>query len=56
VFNRFYRLEIHSLNVGIFDLACELDEVNVQYIKTVCSCGGVGGGVELCCRPYSVGV
>ena len=24
VFNRFYRLEIHSLMVGIFDPACEL--------------------------------
>jgi hypothetical protein len=24
VFNRFYRLEIHSLIVGIFDPACEL--------------------------------
>ncbi len=31
---------------------------NVQYIQTVCGCVGVGrgGGVELCCRPYSAGV
>ncbi len=80
VFNRFYRLEIHSLMAGIFDPACELlppwtkelslctdsplpslwpppplPKLNVQYVQTVCGCGG-GGGVELCCRPYSAGV
>jgi hypothetical protein len=27
--------------------------LNVQYIQTVCGCGG---DVELCCRPYSAGV
>jgi hypothetical protein len=32
-----------------------LPKLNVQYIHTVCGCGG-GGGVELCCRPYSAGV
>jgi hypothetical protein len=26
--------------------------VQVQYIQTVCDCGGV----ELCCRPYSAGL
>ncbi len=78
MFNRFYRLEIHSLMTGIFDRDCELlppwtkelylctvaplpslwppplPKLNVQYIQTVCVCGG--GGVELCCRPYSAGV
>jgi hypothetical protein len=29
-----------------------LPKLNEQYIQTVCGCGG-GGGVELCCRPYS---
>jgi hypothetical protein len=29
-----------------------LPKLNVQYIQTVCGCGGV----ELCCRPYSAGV
>ncbi len=79
VFNRFYRLEIHSLMVGIFHSACELfppwmmelylctvaplpslwpplPKLNVQYIQTVFGCGGGGGGVELCCRPYSARV
>jgi hypothetical protein len=28
--------------------------INVLYTQTVCGCGG--GGVELCCRPYSAGV
>jgi hypothetical protein len=60
VFNRFYRLEIHSLMVGIFDPAGELlpsktKELHlctvalyVQYIQTVCGCGGGGGGVLNC--------
>ncbi len=31
---------------------------NVQYMQTVCDCGGRWGwgDVELCCRPYSAGV
>jgi hypothetical protein len=29
-----------------------LPKLNVQYIQTVCVCGG-GVGVELCCGPYS---
>jgi hypothetical protein len=30
---------------------------NVQYIQTMCGCGGGGvGGIELCCRPYSAGI
>ncbi len=29
---------------------------NVQYIQTVCDCGGGGGGVEMYCGPYSAGV
>jgi hypothetical protein len=29
-------------------------KVNIQNIQTVC--GYVGGGVELCCRPYYAGV
>ncbi len=28
---------------------------NVQYIQTMCDCGG-GGGVEMYCGPYSAGV
>ena len=28
---------------------------NVQYIQTVCDCGG-WGGVEMYCGPYSAGV
>jgi hypothetical protein len=32
-----------------------LPKLNVQFIQTVNGCGG-GGGVELCCRPYSAGV
>jgi hypothetical protein len=55
-------------HVDIFDPSCvllplyllsepPLPKVNVQYVQTVCGCGGVGvGGVELCCRPYSAGV
>jgi hypothetical protein len=32
-----------------------LPKLNVQHIQTVCGCvRGGGGGVELCCRPYSV--
>ncbi len=31
-----------------------LPKLYVQYIQIVCGCGG--GGVELCCRPYSAGV
>ncbi len=31
-----------------------LPKLIVQFIQTVCGCGGVGvGGVELCCIPYS---
>jgi hypothetical protein len=83
LFNRFYRLEIYSLMVGIFDPACELlppwtkeqylctvcpstlsltssplpplPKLNVQFIQTVCDCGG-GGIVELYCGPYSAWV
>ncbi len=30
---------------------------NVQYIQTVCDCGGEGvGSVEMYCGPYSAGV
>jgi hypothetical protein len=29
---------------------------NVQYIQTVCDCGGWWGGVEMYCGPYSAGV
>jgi hypothetical protein len=31
---------------------------NVQYIQTVCDCGGGGrwGGIEMYCGPYSAGV
>ncbi len=29
---------------------------NVQYIQTVCGCGGGWGGVEMYCGPYSAGV
>ncbi len=29
--------------------------VHVQYVNTVCGCGGVGG-VEMYCGPYSAGV
>ncbi len=74
VFNRFYRLEILSLMVGIFDPACDLlppwtkelylctvaplpslwppppsplPILNVQYLQTVCGCGG-GGWVLNC--------
>jgi hypothetical protein len=68
VFNRVYRLEIQSVMVFSTPLVncCPLyilsdlphpyplPKVNVQYIQTVCGCGG--GGVELCCRPYSAGV
>ncbi len=36
------------------DLPLPLPILNVKYIQTVCGCGG--GGVELCCRPYSAGV
>jgi hypothetical protein len=32
-----------------------LPKLNVQYIQTVCDCGG-GGGVELSFRPYSAEV
>jgi hypothetical protein len=40
VFNRFYRLDIHSLMVGIFDPACELLPLYLlSDIKTVCCCG-----------------
>jgi hypothetical protein len=69
---RLYRCRDTVSNVGIFDPSClllplyllsdlpsppPLPKVNVQYISTVCGCGGVGvGGVELCCRPYSAGV
>jgi hypothetical protein len=35
-------------HVGIFDPSCEL-------LPRVAVCGG-GGGVELCCRPYSAGI
>ncbi len=31
-----------------------LPKLNVQYIQTVCGCGG--GGWGCCCRPYSAGV
>ncbi len=29
---------------------------NVQYIQTVCDCGGWWGDVEMYCGPYSAGV
>jgi hypothetical protein len=35
MFNRFYRLEIHSLMVGIFDPACELLP---PWTKELCTC------------------
>jgi hypothetical protein len=71
VFNRVYRLEIQSdmlvfstplVNCCPYTFSLTyptpppLPKVNVQYIQTVCVCGGMGGGgadVELCCRPYS---
>jgi hypothetical protein len=69
-FNRVYRSGDTVSHVGIFDPSCELlpiyllsdlphpftpplPKVNVQYIQTV-AVGG--GGVELCCRPYSAGI
>jgi hypothetical protein len=54
--------------VCIFYPACELLPLlsdilpppplpSVQYIQTVCDCGGGGwGGVEMYCGPYSAGV
>jgi hypothetical protein len=42
VFNRFYRLDIHSLMVGIFDPVCEMlpPWKKELYLCTVCGCGG----------------
>ncbi len=78
VFNRFYRLEIPSLMVGIFDPACELlpPWTKELYLCTVAPLSSLwpppppptkctvytdsvclrGGGVELCCGPYSAGI
>jgi hypothetical protein len=34
-----------------------LPKLNVQYIQTVCGCGGWGvGGVEVYCGPYFAGI
>ncbi len=69
-FNRFYRLDIHSLMVGIFDPACELLPLvygcpsTFSLTSPPSQCKHTvyednvwmwGGGVELCCRPYSAG-
>ncbi len=54
MFNRFDRLEIHSLMAGIFDPACELlpsmDEGTWQCVAVE------GGGFEYCFGPYSAGI
>ncbi len=64
-FIEFIRLEIQSVMI-VFSTTCELlpiyeyllsdlhhpiPKVNVQYIQTGVWLWGVGGGVELCCRP-----
>ena len=64
MFNRFYRLEIHSLIVGIFDPACELLPLYLLYDlppsppsqtkctvykDSVCVVGGGGGEGVLNC-------
>jgi hypothetical protein len=69
-FDSVYRLEIQSVMLVFstplvnycpftFSLTSPtpplLYKINVQYMPTVCGWGG-GGGVELCCKPYSAGV
>ncbi len=54
----FNRLEIESVMLvflsPLVKYVAPFPEVNVQYKQTLCGGeGGRGGGVELCCKPYS---
>jgi hypothetical protein len=65
LFNRFYRLAIHSLMVCNFDPACDCCPPWTKELYGTCVLlplyergggGGELGGVEMYCGPYSVGV
>ncbi len=53
-----YLCTVAPLLYLLSDLLPPLPLPNVQYIQTVCDCGGVvgGGGVEMYCGPYSTRV
>jgi hypothetical protein len=41
--------------VSLFE-SCAVLWSKLRYTDSVCLRGGRGGGVELCCRPYSAGI